>query len=185
MRGRRLPALSNCSGLGKAASRYDPIPPMLALADAGVDFVVIGGIAAQTHGSARVTIDLDVMCERSDENLTRLIRALAELDAKLHGAPPDIPFPLDERTLKGGGNFTLSTAYGPVDILAYPAGARPYDRLRADAVVQDVEGRSIRFAAPDDLIAMKKAAAREKDLGDLRELQALADELNRSEREDR
>jgi len=113
----------------------------------------------------------------------RLARVLVQLEAKLRGAPADVPFILDERTLKAGGNFTFSTAFGPVDILAFPAGARSYDRLRADAVVREVEGRSIRFSSPEDLIAMKRAAAREKDLGDVRELQALADEIRRRERE--
>jgi hypothetical protein len=158
---------------------------MLALADAGVDFVVIGGVAAQVHGSSRITFDLDIAYDRADENLAKLVRVLVQLDAKLRGAPPDVPFILDEKTLKAGGNFTFTTAYGPLDILAYPAGARPYERLRADALVREIEGRTIRFSSPDDLIAMKKAAAREKDLGDMRELQALADEIGRREREAR
>jgi len=158
---------------------------MLALADGGVDFVVIGGVAAQVHGSARITFDLDVAYDRSDENLKKLANVLVQLRATLRGAPPDVPFILDERTLKAGGNFTFSTTYGPLDILAFPAGASPYDRLKADAVIREIEGRTIRFSSPDDLIAMKKAAAREKDLGDLRELQAVADEIRRREREAR
>jgi hypothetical protein len=157
---------------------------MLALADAGVDFVVIGGIAAQVHGSARLTFELDVMYERSDENLTRLTRVLVQLGATLRGPPQDVHFLLDERSIKFGGNFTFTTAaHGPLDILANPAGARPYERVRADAVVQEVQCRPILFATRDHLIAMKRAAARETGLGDLRELKALVDEIRRRERE--
>ena len=166
-----------------AGAEYDPIPPILALADATVDFVVIGGIAGQLHGSARLTFDVDVAYERSDANLEKLASVLRSLDAHLRGAPRDVPFQLDARSLKAGGNFTFETHYGSVDILAFPAGAPPYEKLRSDAIVGDVRGRRVLYASIDHLIAMKEAAARPKDKSDAMELKALADEIRRREAE--
>jgi hypothetical protein len=62
------------------------------LAEAEVEFVVIGGLAATVHGSAHVTYDVDVCYERSLANVERLCRALASVHPHLRGAPPDIPF---------------------------------------------------------------------------------------------
>lgn len=164
-----------------AGPEYDPIPPILALSDADVDFVVIGGIAGQLHGSARLTFDLDVAYERSDANLEKLAAVLRLLGAHLRGAPLDVPFQLDARSLKAGGNFTFETQYGSVDILAFPEGAPPYERLRSDAIVGDVRGRRVLYASIDHLIAMKQAAARPKDKSDAMELKGLADEIRRRE----
>jgi hypothetical protein len=162
-------------------SEYDPIAPMLALADAEVDFVVIGGVAAQIHGSAQLTFDLDIAYARTDANLRSLADVLRSTDARLRGASPDRPFQLDARTLRAGANFTFVTNYGSVDILGDPAGAPPYDRLRADSVVQVIDSRAIRFSSIDHLIAMKEAAGRPKGRNAATELRTLADEIRRRE----
>lgn len=81
----------------------------------------------------------------------------------MRGAPPDVPFQLDARTLAAGANFTFSTSLGSIDILSDPAGAPPYDRLKADAVTIDVRGQTVWVASLDHLIAMKEAAGRTKD----------------------
>src|SRR5206468_881849 len=127
----RRPHARSSSSEMPAGSEYDPIAPMLALADAAVDFVVIGGVAAQIHGSAQLTFDLDVAYARTDANLSKLADVLRSMNARLRGAPPDVPFQLDARTLRAGANFTFVTDHGSVDILGDPAGAPRYDRLRA------------------------------------------------------
>ena len=81
----------------------------------------------------------------------------------MRGAPADLPFQLDARSLAAGANFTFSTSLGSVEILADPAGAPPYDRLKADAMTIEVRGQQIRVASLDHLIAMKEAAGRPKD----------------------
>ena len=159
-----------------SAEAFDPIPVLEALADGGVDFVVIGGIAGGAHGSAYPTYDIDLMYARDRENLERLAAVLRELGATLRGAPPDVPFLLDAKTLEAGGNFTFATRFGPVDVFAYPSGAPPYDRVRAEALTIDVGGRAVRVASLDHLIAMKEAAARNKDKLMATEYRELADE---------
>lgn len=156
-------------------SRFDPIPLLAALAEADVDFVVIGGIAGGAHGSAYPTYDLDVAYGHDRENLERVTRVLRSLGAKLRGAPADVPFQLDAKTLAEGGNFTFDTDYGPLDILAYPEGSAPYDRLRADSIVIRVASHEIRVASLDHLIAMKEATGRRKDELMAMEYKTLAD----------
>lgn len=145
----------------------------------GVDFVLIGGIAGLVHGSSFPTYDLDVAYARDAANLERLAAALFELGVTLRGAPPDLPFSPDARTLANGSNFTFNTAAGPFDILGDVAGIRSFEELRADATVQELDGLPVRVASIDHLIAMKRAANRPKDRVMLEEYIVLADELAR------
>jgi hypothetical protein len=162
-----------------SAEALDPIAVLEALADGGVDFVVIGGIAGGAHGSAYPTYDIDVMYARERDNLERLAAVLRELGATLRGASANVPFQLDTKTLEHGGNFTFRTRFGPLDVLAYPAGAPPYDRVRADAASIEIDGRTVKVASLDHLIAMKEAAGRTKDKLMATEYRELADELRR------
>ena len=156
---------------------FDPVALLAVLAAFGVDFVVIGGVAGGAHGSSYGTFDLDVAYERSRANLERLADALISLGARLRGAPPDVPFLLDAKRLEAGGNFTFETRLGSLDVLAYPAGAPPYERLRADAMGIDVQGKRIHVASLDHLIAMKEASGRTKDKLMATEYRVISDEL--------
>jgi len=158
-------------------AELDPAPVLVRLTDAGVDFVVIGGVAGGAHGSAYGTQDLDVAYDRAVANLERMADALRSIGASLRGAPADVPFILDARSLAEGGNFTFDTELGKVDILAYPSGAPPYDALRADALEISVDGRAVRIASLDHLIAMKEAAGRTKDLLMASEYRVISDLL--------
>ena len=142
---------------------FDPAPVVEHFARAGVDFVLIGAVAGGAHGSSYGTFDVDLAYARDDENLERIAEVLRSLGAVLRGAPADVPFQLDARTLAAGANFTFSTSLGSIDILGDPAGAPPYHRLKADAITIDVRGQPVRVASLDHLIAMKEAAGRTKD----------------------
>ena len=106
-----------------------------ALDDAGVEFVIVGGVAATIHGSSRLTSDLDVLYARAPENLKRLVQALEPLRPYLRGAPEGLPFRLDESTLRAGLNFTLTTTAGALDLLGEIAGIGTFD----ESVGQSVE----------------------------------------------
>ena len=159
---------------------FDPRKLLETLVRHDVDFVLIGGMAGVARGSAYITLDMDIAYERSHANLVRLADALRELDATLRGAPSDLPFVLDARTLENGANFTFDTRFGPLDILSDPSGAPPYAILRDGAGESlDVEGIRICVATLDHLIAMKEAAGRPKDLLMASEYRVLSDELHR------
>ena len=144
-----------------------------------VRFVVIGDIAGNLRGSTTLTQDVDVCYARNDENLERMTAALRELHARLRGAPPDVPFVLDVRTLAMSDHFTFVTDAGSLDILGHPAGIPGgYEELERAADPMDLGGFSVTVASIDDLIRMKRAAGRSKDLVELEILGALRDEID-------
>ena len=145
-----------------------------------VDVIVIGGIAGIVHGSAFTTFDFDVVYSRDEQNLERMAAALTELMVTLRGAPADLPFQVDARTLAAGCNFTFSSEYGSFDILGDAAGMRDYESMRADAKVEKVWGIQVRVASIDDLIRMKRAAGRPKDTAMAEELIAIAEAQRRA-----
>lgn len=157
-----------------------------ALAARRVRFVVIGGVAANARGSPSVTYDTDVCYARDPENLERLVVALKDIHTKLRGAPEDVPFLLDAKTLKMGGNFTFSTDAGSLDILAFPSGIPGgYEELNRTADPIDFGGFRVKVASIDDLIRMKRAAGRPKDLIEVEVLGALRDEIDAQAAEER
>jgi predicted nucleotidyltransferase len=151
------------------------------LADAGVEFILVGGVAATAHGSARLTRDVDVVYARTDENMTRLVAALAPLSPYLRGAPAGLPFVWDERTLKRGLNFTLTTELGDLDLLGEVTGGGGFAELRDHAPVVQLFDREVRCLDIEWLIRVKRAAGRPKDLEAVAELEALLEERRRSE----
>lgn len=143
-----------------------------------VRYVVIGGIAAIAHGNPRATFDLDVTPRLDRSNLERLAVALEELNARLRGIEglPHDRSPTDPDHLAHGGNWTLMTDAGPLDIMADPAGAAPYDDLERRAVNVQMGEHTLRIVGRGDLIAMKRAAGRPKDLDDIAALNLIDDD---------
>ena len=157
---------------------FDPLRALRTLVDHGVRFVVIGGYAAAIRGSPMMTGDVDVCHARDLDNLERLAAALTELAATLRGAPPDVAFPLDAKTLESGDQFTFSTRVGALDCLGTPAGTEGFADLDRHATSEDLDGLVVRVASVDDLIRMKRAAGRPQDRIAIEWLTALRDELD-------
>jgi hypothetical protein len=124
-------------------------------------------------GAAIVTQDLDICYERTPENMDRLTSALQPYHPRLRGAPPDLPFLLDMKTLAKGMNFTLETDLGDIDLLGHLAGLGEFPDIVHDAVTMPVFGGEYRVASLETLIRSKRAAGRAKDLNVLPELEAL------------
>lgn len=138
-----------------------------------VDFVVVGGVAAILHGSARSTFDLDIAFATDAANLESLAAALSPLNVRLRGVDEPVPFVLDAATLRGVEVLTLRSDAGDLDLLARPAGVSRYAALRDRADDFEIEGSPARVASIEDLIAMKRASGRQKDLADVAELEAI------------
>ncbi len=141
-------------------------------------YVLIGGLAAITHGAPLITQDIDACYARDDQNLRRIAAALVEVNSELRGADPGLPVRLDAKTLRAGDAFTFTTDIGWLDLLGTPAGTTGYEDLARTADTFDLFGYRVLVASVDDLIRMKRAAGRPKDLLALEELGALRDELS-------
>ncbi len=149
------------------------------LRDAGVEHVVIGGLAANVHGSARITADVDICYDPAPENRERLARLLAGWHAYMRGVEPGLPFTMDARMLRDCPVMTLVTDVGDVDVMDRVAGVGEYPAVRAASVQAAVAGVPTRVLALDALIAAKRAAGRRKDREALLELEALREERRR------
>jgi len=143
---------------------------------AGVEFIIVGGVAATIHGSARVTQDLDIVYARTPANIGRLATALAPHAPYLRGAPPGLPFRWDTETIRRGLNFTLTTTLGDVDLLGEIVGGGGYSDLLPHSRIVALSGVEFRCLGLARLIHVKRAAGRPKDLEAIAELEALREE---------
>jgi len=148
-----------------AAGDFRPQEILRILERHGVQFVVIGGIAATLHGSPHVTTDVDITPERGRKNLERLSAALSELDARIRvaGEPDGFPFSHNWESLQRMQVLNLMTKHGDLDISFVPSGTRGYEDLRKDAVILEVMGVKTRVASLADVVRSKEAAGRPKD----------------------
>ena len=143
------------------------------LAEHRVHFIVLGGVAAQLHGSAVATDDLDIVYERSVENLGRLAAALKSVKPTLRGAPGSIPFSADPRTLAHTSVLSLDTQLGPLDLRQRVAGIGEFASALAASSAIAVAGQSLRTLTLDALIASKRATGRSRDRDQVAALEQL------------
>lgn len=138
-----------------------------ALNQHGVDYVVVGGVAAIRHGSRRTTRDLDIVPDPAPGNLRRLAGALRDLGARLRGVDAHLLGidPTDADAL-AGADLALATTAGVLDVLQELVGV-DYAQLRARALPARLGTEPIRVAHVDDLVAMKLRAGRPIDLQDI------------------
>jgi predicted nucleotidyltransferase len=150
----------------------------------GVRFVLIGGFAAVIHGSPYVTVDVDVVPDRTEENLRRLSEALKAMHARIWtaGEPEGLPFDHDARSLAGSGVWNLVTDHGRLDITFEPTGTAGYEDVSRDAVRLTILGVEVDVASLADVIRSKEAAGREKDRLVLPVLRRILEETGQSRR---
>jgi hypothetical protein len=143
-----------------------------------VECVLVGGVAAAVLGSSIPTVDLDVCYARNQPNLNRLANALQSVNARLRGAPDNVPFTLDAETLRKGLNFTFITDIGTLDLLGEVAGVGVYEDVFADSAMFELFGYQFPVIEIGKLIAAKRAAGRPKDLIAIPELEAIQERQN-------
>ena len=144
-----------------------------ALTARGMRFVVIGGVAATIHGSARFTNDIDLCYDTAPDNVERLVEVLTEWRAYLRGVEPGLPFILDARTFRTTPMMTLTTTMGAIDLLDDVPGVGNYAKTLAASETARVGTTEFRALTLEALIASKKAVRRKRDIEHLIELEAL------------
>ena len=126
-----------------------------ALAEHEVAYVLIGGLAVQTHGHVRTTNDADLIPAPEPANLERLAAALRSLDAKM----------LPRATI-----WQFVSRDGGIDVMHEVPGGRPYEELSKGAMHVQLGDIDVPVVALDDLIRMKLARGRPVDLEDVASL---------------
>ncbi len=142
----------------------------------GIECVIVGGLAATIHGSARLTQDVDFVYARDPANIDRLADTLRPHAPYPRGAPPALPFDWSRATIERGLNFTLTTAIGDIDLLGEIPGGGDYQALLPHSMQVEIFGCRCRCLDLPALIRAKRAAGRPKDLETLAEMEALLEE---------
>jgi len=143
---------------------FQPVELLRVLVAGGVQFILIGGLAATVHGSPFATVDVDVVPRRDRANLDRLSRALRDLGARVYDSTTEtLAFEHDGASLGDVQTWNLATPFGGLDITFVPSGTQGYKDLAARAEVIDIGDLDVQVAALEDIIRSKAAAGREKD----------------------
>jgi hypothetical protein len=163
------------------AARFREIYELLVGAE--IEFLLVGGAAANLLGSARFTLDVDVVYSRRDENVAKIVRAFATIHPYLREAAAGLPFQFDARTIRNGLNFTLITDLGPIDLLGEVPGGGTYEQLVPFSEIKNVYGLALRCVTVEKLIELKRAAGRPKDQELIAELEIIRQEQQRLKKE--
>ena len=144
------------------------------LTDAGVDYVLVGGLAGIAHGSALVTYDIDV-CVRSDNvTVSRILDALRPINPRHRMRPDLMPLADDPLMLTGLKNLYIKTSIGEIDFLGEISGVGSLDEVKAHSQTMKFdEHLDCRVLDLDTLIVAKRSAGRSKDLRAVVELEAI------------
>lgn len=142
----------------------------------GVQYVLIGALAARLQGFPRLTADAGVTPARDRANLERLATALRHLGAKIYteSVPEGLAFDCSPGMLGRAEMWNLVTKAGRLDIAFVPSGTEGFDDLARGAVRFEVYGVELLAASLDDIVRSKKAADRPQDRQDvlvIREMQ--------------
>lgn len=145
---------------------------LLLLAKQRVEYIVIGGLAMVIHGSAHITMDLDLCCRATPANLRAVARALTPLHPR-RAEPAQEPFDFGEGMLDARSNLALVTDSGPVDLFGEVGGLGSYDDVLAVSETVGIGGFEVRVLSVEGLIAAKRAVNRLQGQNHLLELEAL------------
>lgn len=155
----------------------DPDALFHALDDAGVDFVVVGGLAANVRGSERVTKDIDIVYRTEANNVRKLCAVINANQPRMLilGKPEGSPVTLTPDLLKRHPLLQLSTNFGEVDLLSSIAGFKSYRAIKNASEPVNIDGQSIPMLTREGVIKSKRAMKRPKDIDDIKQLEAVAE----------
>lgn len=158
-------------------------PLLKTLVEHEIAFIVVGGYAVAAHGYVRATKDIDICPDPAPENLRRLAEALTDLKAKMIGLAEfagEFDLEPDFEGLRAGGNWTLNTKHGRLDVMQHIEGlgndGGGWQELAPHAVTRNFLGHDCLFCSYEDLIKMKRAAGRPQDEIDVNSLKAARSE---------
>jgi predicted nucleotidyltransferase len=141
-----------------------------------VEFVIIGGVCGVLHGVSLVTLDLDICCRFSRDNLRRIEAAVKDLHPRHRLTANKLPLELTDELCGSLKNIYLNTDLGVLDCLSEVSGIGGYEQVLQRSIPHTMSYGEFRILNLDALIAAKSAAGREKDLDAVRLLQAIKEQ---------
>jgi predicted nucleotidyltransferase len=147
------------------------------LSDSGVDFILIGGLAASAYGSTYVTHDLDVCAVLTPENIEKLRSILEDLHPYHRMMIPKKSFLEIPENLEGINNIYLSTDAGVLDLISSVVGVGDFSEVSKSAIEILIFGNKCKVISLDDLIKCKRTLKRPKDLLVVTELEAIRQKI--------
>ena len=152
------------------------------LTTAGIDFVVVGGVAVNLHGIPRMTYDIDLMILFEEENITKTIKKLERL-----GYTPRVPVSSEdlvdekaretwirEKNMKAFTFQNPNQAIAEIDLLI--DSCIPYEDIKQRAIMFEIGNTKVPVASIPDLIELKLGSGRRQDLSDIEHLRKLLDD---------
>jgi predicted nucleotidyltransferase len=144
------------------------------LADADVDFVVVGGLALNAWGVIRGTKDVDVVVSPEIENLRQVAAIAVEANGHVQQGEALLGSQFSiAAALADGAQVAIETDLGRLDVVQGLDGVPTFEELRSRATEAEILGSNVWICSLDDLKSMKRAAGRTRDLADLEDLDAL------------
>lgn len=160
-------------------TELDPERLLQTLVDHGVEFCVIGAVAAWLQGNPSVTLDLDVMPRRDLDNADRLAAALNELNVRRRGAETGVE--LEGADFLGWGPASFETDAGPLDVVPHAAAIGGFEDVAT--IEMSLGDLTVRVLTIDEVIASKEKLGRPKDTAALPALYATREAIRRRKRE--
>jgi predicted nucleotidyltransferase len=143
------------------------------LSEAGVEFVLIGGLAVNAWGVVRGTKDVDIVAAPDPENLKRLSEVAVEAHGHIQKGEAFLGTPFSiAAEVASGQRAAIETELGLLDVVQGLDGVPPYTELRESAVETEILGVKVAVCSIDSLREMKRAAGRPRDHVDLEDLDA-------------
>ncbi|VGO22741.1 DUF6036 family nucleotidyltransferase [Pontiella sulfatireligans] len=143
------------------------------LVESEVDFVLVGGLAAVTHGSSMTTQDIDICCDFSSKNLLRIQAALAGLHPVHRMTTHQVPLELTETNSQALKNLYLDTDWGQLDCLGEILGLGSFEEVKQRSETIVLDGMECLILRIDALITAKEAMSRPKDIETIKQLKAI------------
>jgi hypothetical protein len=149
------------------------------LAEAKVEFVLCGGLAATLQGSSIFTRVVDVVCVMDPDNIARLYEAVRDLHPYHRMTPGRIPFALEQTTVQPLQNIYLSTDWGQLDCLGHVKGIGGYGECLKFSEPIEMAGFTMMTLTLEGILIAKRAMGRPRDLQTVFELEAVREKKHR------
>jgi hypothetical protein len=128
-----------------------------------VDYMIVGGYAVAYHGFPRFTKDIDIFFSDSPQNIASLRRALIAFGFQADSVP-------EELLAKPESVVAIGIEPVRIDLLNRIAGVA-FDEARTNTVRGTYGNVAVTFIGRDELLMNKRATGRQRDLGDVEELE--------------